>query len=276
MDMITILVAVACLVIGGGIGWFLGTSLSKSAKKLKGLRRELDQANEELLTYKDQVRQHFSRTAELVNDMTNSYRAVHEHLANSARNLCDGPVENIEMKTPELLVTDNSPKKSTTSPGNDAGPSAVKTEIKDDLAAKAQAASEAAAYDARTLFEKIGGDSKVEIATDALLEKIKSDKQVGDVYKTVSRAQWREFIVFAFGGEDNYSGKELHKLNRAHFEVIKQHLNSVLGGNMSMAPNLITSVLDVVEPLHAGKDENFAVDGVAKASLKSETPQVYH
>src|SRR5690625_7534129 len=38
--------------------------------------------------YRDQVSAHFQRTAELVNELTSNYRAVHNHLAQGARDLC--------------------------------------------------------------------------------------------------------------------------------------------------------------------------------------------
>lgn len=271
MDMVVILVAVAFLAVGMVIGGFIGASSSKSAKEAKGLRSDLDQAHDELNAYKEQVRQHFSRTSELVNDMTSSYRAVHEHLASSAQNLCDGSVENLDLRTPELLVSSNS--KGKTGLKNSAPPS--KMEVKENLAVKAQAASEAAAYDARTLFEKIGGGSRVEVATDAFVEKLSSDERTKEVYNSVSKSQHKAFLTFAFGGSDDYSEKDLKKLNRAHLDAVMEHLRSTLG-ELDMSPNLTTEVLNLVRAAHPVIDEKIAVDGVAKASLKNETPQVYH
>ncbi len=271
MDITAILVAVAFLVIGVIIGGFIGASSSKSAKKTKRLSRELGQARDELGAYKEQVRQHFSRTSELVNNMTSSYRAVHEHLASSAQDLCDGSVANLDLATPELLVSSNSEKKS----GLESAVTTSKTEAKENLAAKVQAASGAAAYDARTLFEKIGGDSKVAVATDIFIEKLSSDERTKEVYNSVSKSQHKAFLTFAFGGADDYSEKDLKKLNKAHFGVVMEHLNSTLS-ELDMSPNLITGVLNVVRSAHPVVDEKKAVDGVAKASLKNETPQVYH
>ena len=38
--------------------------------------------------YRDQVTHHFMRTSELVQEMTQSYRSVYEHLASGAQQLC--------------------------------------------------------------------------------------------------------------------------------------------------------------------------------------------
>lgn len=52
------------------------------------LIRERDEARKAMLNYRQQVDHHFLRTAELVNNMTESYRKVHEHLSEGARDLC--------------------------------------------------------------------------------------------------------------------------------------------------------------------------------------------
>jgi uncharacterized membrane-anchored protein YhcB (DUF1043 family) len=52
------------------------------------LREELSELRERFSDYRDQVTQHFMRTSELVQEMTQSYRAVYEHLATGAQELC--------------------------------------------------------------------------------------------------------------------------------------------------------------------------------------------
>ncbi len=143
MDMVAILVAVAGLVVGMIIGGFIGASLSKSAKETKGLRSDLDQAHDELSAYKDQVKQHFSRTSELVNDMTSSYRAVHEHLASSSQKLCDGSVKSLDMETPELLASSNSKEE------------LELKEAKENPVVKAQAASETEVIDKNRVVDDV-------------------------------------------------------------------------------------------------------------------------
>jgi uncharacterized membrane-anchored protein YhcB (DUF1043 family) len=63
------------------------------------LREELCELKEKFSDYRDQVTQHFMRTSELVQEMTQSYRAVYEHLATGARELCDGEVETPSLDT---------------------------------------------------------------------------------------------------------------------------------------------------------------------------------
>ena len=85
---------------------FLGRS-SQTAN----LREELGELREKFSDYRDQVTQHFMRTSELVQEMTQSYRAVYEHLATGAQELCEGEVEAPSLDTPkkDLLVENAHP-----------------------------------------------------------------------------------------------------------------------------------------------------------------------
>ncbi|WP_101674554.1 YhcB family protein [Alloalcanivorax mobilis] len=86
MDMLTtnVICFLAGLVVGAGLlYWFLPARRQSSA-----VMRERDDARNALNHYRDQVDHHFLHTAELVNDMTQAYRAVHQHLSQGAQALC--------------------------------------------------------------------------------------------------------------------------------------------------------------------------------------------
>ena len=75
------------------------------------LRKELSELRERYSDYRDQVTRHFMHTSELVQEMTRSYRAVYEHLATGAQELCEGTAETPSLDTPEkdLLVENAHP-----------------------------------------------------------------------------------------------------------------------------------------------------------------------
>jgi uncharacterized membrane-anchored protein YhcB (DUF1043 family) len=75
------------------------------------LREELSELRERFSDYRDQVTRHFMHTSELVQEMTRSYRAVYEHLATGAQELCEGEVETPSLDTPkkDLLVENAHP-----------------------------------------------------------------------------------------------------------------------------------------------------------------------
>src|SRR5699024_10956259 len=86
MDMLTthLLAFLAGLVAGAGLLYWL----MPARRQASGLIRERDEAHNKLNHYRDEVDHHFLETAELVNDLTQSYRAVHQHLSQGAHGLC--------------------------------------------------------------------------------------------------------------------------------------------------------------------------------------------
>lgn len=64
-----------------GIGYARGKYLGRD------LEQRLHQTETELQTYQRDVAEHFAHTSQLVNNLTQAYRDVHEHLANGALKL---------------------------------------------------------------------------------------------------------------------------------------------------------------------------------------------
>lgn len=104
--MVTWVVYIAIgLVIGGAAGFFLGRLDEFSRKEKKAMQDKLDLANKSFTEYKHEVTEHFVATANLVNNLTDSYQAVHEHLAKGAQSLCDHKVavNRLEVTRPVVL-----------------------------------------------------------------------------------------------------------------------------------------------------------------------------
>ncbi len=89
---LTILIAAgaAMLVVGLVIGLLFGRRSSPAAQKYREVERKLDQVLQDKKAYEDEVVEHFSDTAKLLNNLTESYRDVHNHLAQGATGLCKG------------------------------------------------------------------------------------------------------------------------------------------------------------------------------------------
>ena len=84
----------ATLLFGLGLGLLLGRRMSPQGQKNRELESKLDQVLQEKKAYEDEVVEHFSDTASLLNKLTESYREVHNHLAMGATTLCQdqGPI----------------------------------------------------------------------------------------------------------------------------------------------------------------------------------------
>ncbi|MBQ0798414.1 MAG: DUF1043 family protein [Porticoccaceae bacterium] len=89
MDSSSILIVVAALIVGLLLGILLTRGLSSPLKQRKQLGEELRQAREKQQLYEREVAEHFVKTSGLVNNLTESYRHLHQHLAASAETLAN-------------------------------------------------------------------------------------------------------------------------------------------------------------------------------------------
>ncbi len=81
------LIAFLSVLAGLIAGAWIISKLSPSHQNRQALEKHIQKLQRQQQDYQDQVNQHFSKTAELLNQMTESYRDVHNHLANSAAEL---------------------------------------------------------------------------------------------------------------------------------------------------------------------------------------------
>lgn len=96
---------IAGVILGALIGYFIRQPTKEAKQREDQLNEQIKHKEDELAQYKQQVADHFLHTANLVNSMTESYRAVHEHLADGARTLCSDlvGVQQLEIKQTRLL-----------------------------------------------------------------------------------------------------------------------------------------------------------------------------
>ena len=81
-----------CLAIGAAAGYFVAGRSSASPTRISELEQQLQDLQRSHARYKEEVSEHFSTTADLVQQMTDSYRDVYQHLASGAQDLCSGEV----------------------------------------------------------------------------------------------------------------------------------------------------------------------------------------
>ena len=128
MDMLTtgVLSFAAGVIVGAGLLFWLLPARRQAGQ----LIRDRDEARQALEHYRSQVDDHFLHTAELVNDMTQAYRTVHEHLSKGAQALCsEGGRKRAAAKS-----LDSAPNRDNTDPINpplDYAPSAQGTLAED-------------------------------------------------------------------------------------------------------------------------------------------------
>ncbi|HHH42687.1 MAG TPA: DUF1043 family protein [Gammaproteobacteria bacterium] len=106
--LITFVLGIAC---GAGLTYLMAGGNRRRAIELQ---EQLNQLQQELDSYRDQVGQHFRKTSELVQAMTDSYRNVYEHLARGSETLCQD-VSTPRLDLPQQARLDNEPGSDTAS-----------------------------------------------------------------------------------------------------------------------------------------------------------------
>ena len=101
------LVLASMFAVGGLLGYVLGRSKGDNHHKIRELETSLRDSKAELNDYRNEVVQHFGKTADLFNQLTTDYRQVYEHLAASSEALCGDQVAKISAKVPDKKLLDS-------------------------------------------------------------------------------------------------------------------------------------------------------------------------
>ncbi len=88
------------------------------------------------------------------------------------------------------------------------------------------------------VYDDIGGEAAVDAAVDIFYRKVLADKRVNEFFSTVDmeaqRDKQKSFLTMAFGGPNNYTGKDLRQghsamnLNEGHFTAVAEQLVATL------------------------------------------------
>ena len=105
-----------------------------------------------------------------------------------------------------------------------------------------------------SLFDKLGGHEAVDTAVDVFYRKVLSDPGIGHFFDSIDMdeqiAKQKAFLTMAFGGPNNYTGKDLrdaHKamdLKEAHFQAVATHLEDTLK-ELNVKEELISEVMAI-------------------------------
>lgn len=88
------LTGIICLALGIVLGVIFSQRAWGNPARIKELENQISAIEERHEQYKGDVSEHFDVTAELVQQMTQSYRDVYQHLAMGAQDLCTTEVAN--------------------------------------------------------------------------------------------------------------------------------------------------------------------------------------
>lgn len=108
-----------------------------------------------------------------------------------------------------------------------------------------------------TLFEKLGGRDAVDAAVDIFYSKVTTDPILAPFFQSVDmkrqRAKQKAFLTMAFGGPNNYDGKDMRTahaplvakgLSDKHFDAVAGHLQATLQ-ELAVPAALIENVMAI-------------------------------
>jgi len=109
----------------------------------------------------------------------------------------------------------------------------------------------------QSLYEKLGGEPAVNAAVDIFYRKVLTDPSISDFFDDTDmdaqRAKQKSFLTMAFGGPNDYTGKDLRTahaplvekgLNESHFNAVAGHLQSTLE-ELNVSADLINEVITI-------------------------------
>lgn len=83
----TLIIAIACLGLGIAIGTLIARASSKRAAQKGGSSEQQRQEQQELAAYRNEIDEHFIKTAGLMKNLSDSYGHLRQHLTDSAGRL---------------------------------------------------------------------------------------------------------------------------------------------------------------------------------------------
>ena len=111
----------------------------------------------------------------------------------------------------------------------------------------------------QSLYEKIGGETAVNAAVDIFYRKVLGDERINQFFEGIDMerqaAKQKAFLTFAFGGPNNYTGKDMRDghahlvargLNDSHFDAVMEHLGATLK-ELNVPDELIAEAAAIAE-----------------------------
>ncbi len=109
-----IITGLCSFLVGGILGALFTLRFATSEKKNRDLEKHLHDKQNEIKQYRHEVTEHFIKTSDLLNNLTGTYRDIHNHLAKSASELTS--TDNIDQPIIKALPDSNGSSQIKTTP----------------------------------------------------------------------------------------------------------------------------------------------------------------
>lgn len=111
----------------------------------------------------------------------------------------------------------------------------------------------------QSLYDQLGGEAAVDAAVDIFYRKVLADDRINKFFEDVDMekqaAKQKAFLTVAFGGPNNYTGKDMRDghahlvargLNDSHFDAVMEHLGATLK-ELNVPDELIAKAAAIAE-----------------------------
>ena len=111
----------------------------------------------------------------------------------------------------------------------------------------------------QSLYDQLGGEAAVNAAVDIFYRKVLADDRINKFFEGIDMerqaAKQKAFLTFAFGGPNNYTGKDMREghahlvakgLNDSHFDAVMEHLGGTLK-ELNVPDELIAKAAAIAE-----------------------------
>lgn len=101
---------------------------------------------------------------------------------------------------------------------------------------------------ATTLFDRLGGETALNLAVDVFYRKVLSDDRISHFFDSVDmerqHVKQKAFLTMAFGGPNHYTGEDMRR-GHAHMKLTDEHFNAVMENLASTLQELGASAEDI-------------------------------
>lgn len=110
-----------------------------------------------------------------------------------------------------------------------------------------------------SIYDRLGGEKAIGVAVDMFYEKVLAATRINQFFHNVNMqrqaSMQKEFLTFAFGGPQEYTGstlKDVHAklvekgLDEGHFDAVMEHLGTTLK-ELKMPDSLISEAAVIAE-----------------------------
>ncbi len=101
-----------------------------------------------------------------------------------------------------------------------------------------------------SLYERIGGETAVNVAVDKFYTKVLADNRINHFFENLDMVaqanKQKAFLTMVFGGPHNYSGRDMRS-SHAHLSLTEEHFNAVVENLAATLQELGVSAADIQE-----------------------------